>query len=74
MVSALFQSRAAGTRTFVNNGHQFGWEIIQDMYRRELQQIRNGQVARIPKLKESHIVRDSWTCLNVLSSKVMQVS
>ena len=74
MVSALFQSRAAGTRSFVNNGHQFGWEIIQDMYRRELQRIRNGQVARIPKLKESHIVRDSWTRLNVLPSKVMQVS
>lgn len=74
MVSALFQSQAAGTRSFVNNGHQFGWDFIQDMYRRELQRIRNGQVARIPKLKESHIVSDSWTHLNVLPSKVMQVS
>ena len=33
----------------------------------------NGQVARVPKLKESHTVRDSWTHLNVLPSKVLQV-
>ena len=41
---------------------------------RELGRIQSGQVTRVPKLKESHIRRDSWTRLNVLPSKVIQVS
>ena len=51
----------------------FGWSIIEKMYDREVTRIKNGQCARIPKLKQSHIHRDSWTRLNVLPSKVMQV-
>ena len=77
MVSALFQSRAkaaCGTRNFVKDGHHFGWKTIQDLYKRELECIKSGQVTRVPKLKESRICRDSWTRLNVLPSKVMQVS
>ena len=76
MISALFQSRpkaAGGTREFKKGGHCFGWKVIQDLYKRELERIRHDQVARVPKLKESHIRRDSWTRLNVLPSKVMQV-
>ena len=34
--------------------------------------MHNGQLTRVPKLKESYIIRDSWTRLNVLPSKVMQ--
>ena len=77
MISALFQSRAkaaGGTRDFVKSGHHFGWKTIQDLYKRELDRIKSGQITRVPKLKESHIRRDSWTRLNVLPSKVMQVS
>ena len=74
MVSALFQSRASGTRTLVKSGQQFGWKSIEDMYEREMNRIKCGQVTRVPKLKQSHIIRDSWTRLNVLPSKVMQVS
>ena len=76
MVSALFQCRpksAGGTREFVKGGQHFGWKCIEDMYRRELVRVQKGQITRVPKLKESHVRRDSWTRLNVLPSKVMQV-
>lgn len=75
MVSALFQCRPqerGGTRAFSIGGQEFGWKVIADMYHRDLARIRAGQCSRIPKLKESHIIRDSWTRLNVLPSKVMQ--
>lgn len=62
-----------GTRDFVKGGHSFGWKVVEDMYKREVKRMSSGQVARVPKLKESHIVRDSWTRLNVLPSKVLQV-
>lgn len=74
MVSALFQSRpreTGGTRSLEAGGVNLGWQIIQDMYQREVERIRAGQVTRIPKLKESFIVRDSWTRLNVMPSKVI---
>ena len=76
MVSALFQSRprgTGGTRSLETNGIEFGWQSIQDLYQREVGRIQAGQVTRVPKLKESFIVRDSWTRLNVMPSKVMQV-
>ena len=77
MVSALFQSReksTGGTRSFLKKGENFGWKTIQDLYKREMERIKRGQITRVPKLKESYIQRDSWTRLNVLPSKVMQVS
>jgi len=43
------------------------------IHHRDLMRIRAGQCSCVPKLKESHIIRDSWTRLNVLPSKVMQV-
>ena len=52
----------------------FGWKTIQDLYKREVERIKSGQITRVPKLKESYVRRDSWTRLNVLPSKVMQVS
>lgn len=76
MVSALFQSRPrerGGTRMFSIGGQDFGWQVIEAMYHRDMTRIKAGQCSRIPKVKESHIVRDSWTRLNVLPSKVMQV-
>ena len=51
----------------------FGSTVIEDLYGREISRIRAGQCSRVPKLKESYIRRDSWTRLNVLPSKVMQV-
>lgn len=76
MVSALFQSRPperGGTRNFTIGACVFGWTVIEDLYGREISRIRAGQCSRVPKLKESYIRRDSWTRLNVLPSKAMQV-
>lgn len=76
MVAALYQSRPSrgGTRHFTRGGERFGWDVIVDMYNRETERRENGQCVRIPKLKANHVYRDSWTRLNVLPSKVMQVS
>ncbi len=77
MVSALFQSRSperGGTRDFQIGKVHFGWSVLEDLYSRETGRIQSGQCSRVPKLKKSHIVRDSWTRLNVQPSKVMQVN
>ena len=76
MVSALYQSRSrekGGTRDFNIDSCSFGWSVIEDMYRRDLDRIKNGHCSRVPKMKESYICRDSWTRLNVQPSKIMQV-
>lgn len=76
LVSALFQSRPesqGGTRDFCKDEVHFGWSTIEDMYKRDISRIKLGVCARVPDLKESHILRDSWTRLNVFPSKVMQV-
>ena len=33
-----------------------------------------GLTRMVPKLRESHIIRDAWTKLNVTPAKIMQVS
>ena len=73
MVAALYSSRESGTKDFVNNGVHFGWDTVEDVYRVDLMKAKNGQTRRVPKLKYSYIVRDSWTRLNVLPTKIMQV-
>ncbi len=68
MVSALFQSRSperGGTRDFQIGEVNFGWSVLEDLYSREMCRIQSGQCSRVPKLKKSHIVRESWTRLNV---------
>ena len=52
----------------------FGWTAIEDMYKHELDTIKANVLVRVPGLKESHIVRDSWTRLNVKPAKIMQVT
>jgi len=44
-----------------------------DMYKREVTRARQQQTRMIPRLKEIHILRDSWTKLNVSPAKIMQV-
>lgn len=46
---------------------------MEDLYRRELGRMRANMLVRVPGLKESHIIRDSWTRLNVKPAKIMQV-
>lgn len=73
MISQLFQSRASGARDFEFHGIHFGWKALEDLYRRELGRIRANMLVRVPGLKENHIIRDSWTRLNVKPAKIMQV-
>ena len=76
MIAALYSSRDnGGTKDFVNSaGIHFGWEKIEEVYRMDMKRAKNGQTRKVPKLKYSYIVRDSWTQLNVLPAKIMQVS
>ena len=51
-----------------------GWQSLKDLHAREIIRMEKGYLTRVSKLKESYILRDSWTRLNVLPSKVMQVN
>ena len=35
--------------------------------------MKSGLTRTVPKLRETHIIRDSWTKLNVAPAKIMQV-
>ena len=73
MIAALYSSRTGGTKEFKRKGSTFGWFSIESVYRSDLYRAKNGISRRVPGLKYSHIVRDSWTRLNVLPAKIMQV-
>ncbi len=67
MINTLYSSQRGGTKSFKLDGIEFGWKAIIDMYKRECER-RN-----IPRLRESYVIRDAWTKLNVAPAKVMQV-
>ena len=73
MINALHSSCDGGTRQLTLDGIWFGWNTIINMYERECQRVRNGNARMVPKLREVHIIRDSWTKLNVSPAKIMQV-
>ena len=74
MINALFSSRwPDGTKHFQLEGVEFGWQTIIDMYSRECDRRNKGAARMIPRLREVHILRDSWTKLNVHPAKIMQV-
>lgn len=74
MVNALFSSKEDGTKHFKRGDCiEFGWKAIMDLYRRELERATNNQARMVPRLREAHCLRDSWTKLNVLPAKIMQV-
>ena len=75
MINALFSSKDKGTKQFQcgKSSVIFGWISIADLYKRELGRVSNGQARMVPRLKEAHCLRDSWTKLNVLPAKIMQV-
>ena len=77
MISALHYSRVDGTKPNCfrqgSKAVQFGWEAIESLLARELQRVKDGQLVRVPGLKESYVHRDSWTRLNVKPAKIMQV-
>ena len=73
MINALFSSRENGTKGFELDGVTFGWHAITALYERECDRIHRGLTRMVPKLKEVHIIRDSWTKLNITPAKIMQV-
>ena len=60
--------------SFIKNGVYIGWETIEDVFHLDLQRAKDGLSRRVPQLKYSHVARDSWTRLNVLPAKIMQVN
>jgi len=74
MVNALFSSKAGGTKQFQRvKAAEFGWKAVTDLYARELVRVSKNQARMVPRLREAHCLRDSWTKLNVLPAKMMQV-
>lgn len=73
MVNALFSSKSCGTKNFILDGVNFGWRVIEMLYERECSRVKEGKTCMVPRLKEIHVIRDSWTKLNVTPAKIMQV-
>ena len=73
MINALFSSKEGGSKRFILDGVHFGWETIISLYERECTRARLGLTRMVPKLKEVHVIRDSWTKLNVTPAKIMHV-
>ena len=75
MINALFSSRQPdGSKLFKLEGVEFGWQAIIDMWHRECERRSKGSARMVPRLREIHILRDSWTKLNVHPAKIMQVT
>ena len=74
MINALFLSKENGTKQSNQGDCTFGWKSITDLYKHELARSSCGQARMVPKLREAHCLRDSWTKLNVLPAKIMQVN
>ena len=72
MIAALYSSRRDGTKEFSKSESHFGWYTIGAVYRSDLTRAQDIS-RRVPGLKYSHVVCDSWTRLNVLPAKIMQV-
>ena len=65
MINALHSSRENGTKAFHHKGSTFGWIDIYKMWMRECERREKGHARMVLKLRETHIIRDSWTKLNV---------
>ena len=73
MINALFALKDGDLEALSPSGIQFGWKAIVDMYKRECERRDSGVARMVPRLREIHIIRDSWTKLNVTPAKIMQV-
>ena len=74
MVNALFSSKTGGSKQFQRTDKcTFGWKAIDSLYQRELERAKQSLARMVPRLKETHVLRDAWTKLNVHPAKIMQV-
>lgn len=74
MIAALHSSREEGAKDFMHRDSHFGWDTIVGVYQADLYRAKQGTTRRVPALRYAYIVRDSWTRLNVLPAKIMQVT
>ena len=72
MINALFSSKSNGTKSFTIDDTTFGWDSVV-LYERECTRVKEGKTRMVPKLKEVHIIRDSWTKLNVSPGRFVHV-
>lgn len=72
MIAALYSSRQNGTKVFLCENTNFGWQAIVDMFQREKSRSERNEPRRVPHLLYSYVYRDQWVQLNVKASKVMQ--
>ncbi len=72
---ATRRNERGGTKSFEMNGINFGWRTIIDMFKREMfkREVERRNLGAVPRLRESYVLRDAWTKLNVAPAKVMQV-
>jgi len=76
LIAALHSSHQVnGTqrKDFVLYEVNFGWQVLKDLWRREMTRAKNGKMRWVPQLCYRHIYRDCWTRLNVKPAKIMQV-
>lgn len=73
IIGVLYSSRPGGTKELQLEGASFGWDVIMNLFRREVERRKQNKTERVPGLKESHVIRDNWTRLNVYPSKIIQV-
>lgn len=74
MIAALYSSSHQRTKKFCKNGVSISWTTIEDVFQMDIRRAKSGLTRRVPGLKYCHVVRDSWTRLNVLPAKIMQVN
>ena len=73
MIAALYSSKTGGTKSFCKDGVSIGWQAIEHVFQADMTRAKAGLSRRVPELKYAYVVRDSWTRLNVLPAKIMQV-
>ncbi len=73
MINALYSSQRGGTKAFTLDSVQFGWQTVIDMYKRECDRHSSGCACAILKMRESYVLRDAWTKLNVLPAKITEL-
>ena len=76
LIAALHSSRQVnGTQRedFDLYEVNFGWQVLKDLWWREMTRAKNGKMRRVPQPCYRHIYRDCWTRLNVKPAKIMQV-
>ena len=66
MIAVLYRSCADGTNAFRIKGVSFRWQRIVKVYKSDLYRAQHCINRCVPGLKYAHVVRDSWTRLNVL--------